>query len=354
MSYTNYTKGLSVVGVVVPSTVDKVQVSLSYQWYPPYSNPTLGSRPVGLKSLVARLLWTTKNDAHSNLWTWLHFGIDSPPNRCAKCLRLETSPQDQALCPENLSMIRSQLKGGKKAQPATNTAYPTRLIHIEKSGRSLSCRLVETSSDTFKESGQVSYAALSYCWGSQDDSAKQFKTEKETLSSRLGGFALLKKDSSILYDAIRTTLALGIRYLWVDAVCIIQDDLEDWQKESSRMSVVFQNAVVTICTPASTSCRQGFLSRDRVTTIIKFQSKISENVYGPYIVRLIGEIEELHHAAVDCFRFSRWYSVWAQRGWVFQEYELSQRALIFGRTKLHIITGDGLQSETNGALQLRR
>ncbi|CAE7186803.1 HET domain protein pin-c2 [Pyrenophora teres f. teres] len=54
-------------------------------------------------------------------------------------------------------------------------------------------------------------------------------------------------------EAVQTTRALGIRYLWIDSLCIIQGDPDDWAREASQMSLVYQNALITIAAAASKS-----------------------------------------------------------------------------------------------------
>jgi hypothetical protein len=61
------------------------------------------------------------------------------------------------------------------------------------------------------------------------------------------------------HNAIITTRNLGIRYLWIDAICIVQNDTDDWQKESSKMSHVYQHSHCTIAITAGTHADDGFL-----------------------------------------------------------------------------------------------
>ncbi|KAI0384850.1 HET-domain-containing protein [Hypomontagnella monticulosa] len=331
---------------------NEVVVSLFYQC-PISEESGDGGQPIGIQSLVAQLLWTgyENNGDHLIRSTWLRFDLDSPPGHVAQLLRLESPPRDEALCAENIGMILRNLKQSNHIRSSeVGTVYPTRLVDVGLEGTDL-CRLIETTSDaSFKRSSDIPYATLSYCWGSPEDSALQFKTERSSLHSRLSGFRI-DQVSPILHDAIRVTQALGVRYLWVDAVCIIQDDDDDWDRESSRMSYVYQNATLTICTAASTSCQQGFLGREWIATRIRFQSKCNKKVSGSYTLRLVGEVEEGFHAAVDSLSLALSHSYWGLRGWVLQEYELSQRALIFGKTKLHIITENGFQSEPKETIE---
>ena len=59
-------------------------------------------------------------------------------------------------------------------------------------------------------------------------------------------------------DAVSITRGLGIQYLWIDSLCIIQDDVSDWETESSRMASVFScswlNLAITYAADSSVSC----------------------------------------------------------------------------------------------------
>ncbi|KAN0096769.1 Heterokaryon incompatibility protein (HET) domain containing protein [Hyaloscypha variabilis] len=52
-------------------------------------------------------------------------------------------------------------------------------------------------------------------------------------------------------DAISITRELGLRYIWIDSLCIIQDSPEDWEKEASLMHTVYKNAYCTVAASAS-------------------------------------------------------------------------------------------------------
>ena len=99
------------------------------------------------------------------------------------------------------------------------------------------------------------YAALSHCWG-----AKQlFTTTTSTLHLRKTN---LNWDSipATFQDAIRVTRGLSIRYLWIDSLCIIQDDIADWESESSKMGAIYQGAQIVIAASASPDAEVSFLA----------------------------------------------------------------------------------------------
>jgi len=111
------------------------------------------------------------------------------------------------------------------------------------------------------------YAALSYCWGK----TKAATTTVDNLNRHISrGFEFSSLPKTI-QDAIIVTRELGIRYLWVDALCILQgSDVEardDWDVEASKMSSVYGNATVTIIAANSSDCGEGiFRQRSIVRT----------------------------------------------------------------------------------------
>ena len=89
------------------------------------------------------------------------------------------------------------------------------------------------------------YVALSHCWGTASLSNPGFKTERHNYDDLQAGF-VLESVPALFRDAIVTTWKLGIQYLWIDSLCIIQDSKDDWEAESAKMGSVYRNAYVTI------------------------------------------------------------------------------------------------------------
>ncbi|CAN9380291.1 unnamed protein product [Alternaria sp. RS040] len=63
-----------------------------------------------------------------------------------------------------------------------------------------------------------------------------------------------------LADAVHVSRAFGLRYLWIDALCIIQDDVQDWMDQIPRMSSIYQGAELVISAQGASSVQEGFLS----------------------------------------------------------------------------------------------
>jgi hypothetical protein len=100
------------------------------------------------------------------------------------------------------------------------------------------------------------YIALSYCWGISLPYTTTSKNLQKHKDARGIEYLQLPKT---LQDAVFMTRYLGIRYLWADCLCIIQDDKADWEKEASRMADVYSNAYLTIAATRAKDCGEGFL-----------------------------------------------------------------------------------------------
>jgi len=96
---------------------------------------------------------------------------------------------------------------------------PKRLIDT----RGSNLRLVEC--DEIRDPNPT-YAALSYCWGSADNAELQLKTNTTSLEERKLEIGI-ESLTLVLKDAVFLSKALSIPYLWVDSLCILQDDISD-------------------------------------------------------------------------------------------------------------------------------
>jgi hypothetical protein len=100
------------------------------------------------------------------------------------------------------------------------------------------------------------YATLSHCWGK----VQVIQTTIQNLKERTKGidWDLLPKT---FQDAITIVRALNVRFLWIDSLCIIQNDESDWKAESVRMADVYSNSYINIAATGSSDSRGGCLAR---------------------------------------------------------------------------------------------
>ena len=107
------------------------------------------------------------------------------------------------------------------------------------------------------------YATLSYRWGGK----MPLRTTRENIKQHMQGLDL--HDLPPLFqDAVRVTRALHIRYLWIDALCIIQDDRQDWETQALQMGSIYQRSFVTIAPHSAPHPLEGFLWRASVPTAL--------------------------------------------------------------------------------------
>ena len=180
------------------------------------------------------------------------------------------------------------------------------------------------------------YVCLSHCWGNQDSTtAKQtFKTTRENLSSSLENIDFTSLPRTFT-DAIIFTRKLGLKYLWIDSLCIIQDDEDDWRHEASLMANIYENAVLTLGATASASDAEGlFRSSSSIHDPIELRGKTSKG--KRYIVYARRQLPHWMHDE-PLFK----------RGWIFQERYLSPRFLHFASNELIWECKEGMDCECN-------
>lgn len=201
---------------------------------------------------------------------------------------------------------------------------PTRLIDVRFSGHDKLKLHCPTSQELPK------YATLSHCWGkatSKDN--RSFCTKSQNYASRTRGFTVTELPQTFR-DAIKVTVELGIPYLWIDSLCIIQDNSNDWEQESGRMGSVYQHAFCTIAATSATSSYDGFL--------LGSSSRVSKRQVVPRRRSRDASSKDSFFAAIDR-EISN--SPLHKRAWVFQEVILSRRLIYFGIDHVYFECGKG-------------
>jgi hypothetical protein len=277
--------------------------------------------------------------------------MDLDSDATADWLGLHPGPRTETLCPENIEFLKGALEDctADCHPPATAVFFPTRLLDLGTDATSHPRLIITADSIRLGELSPVEpirYAAVSYCWGDEADAATQTKTEPSNLQERLRGIPT-RDMSAVLQDSITVCRALSVRYLWIDAVCIIQDpaDTSDWEEESERVGQVYQHAYFTICAVSTGSCHESFLARSRHTFDLDFRSSLyPAAAQGGYALEFTG-LSNWSTLDYDPLAIDLLDSPWNLRGWVFQERELSARKLLFGRHMVHFECGERQESE---------
>jgi hypothetical protein len=162
------------------------------------------------------------------------------------------------------------------------------------------------------------YVALSYCWGEDQPGV----TNLQNVSSRLKG---IKPEtlSKTIQDAIHCTRQLGIKYLWVDALCIIQDSPSDKVKQLGQMGSIYEKAIVTLFASSADRATKGFLE-DRPVAGKDYQ------VPFPCPNTATGTV----YLTYDNPRYKRKLEPINRRAWTLQERLLSPRHLDYATNTL--------------------
>ncbi|KAE9375170.1 HET-domain-containing protein [Stipitochalara longipes BDJ] len=203
-----------------------------------------------------------------------------------------------------------------KAYSQNSTYLPTRVIDVGASTNTPSGKVYLVYPAI--ENRQGPYTTLSYCWGGEQNSSLTTANLQAYRDPLVGiDISTLPKT---LQDAIVVTRRLGIRFLWVDSLCILQDDPTDWRREAATMCHVYQNSYLTIAALKSTTSAGGlFAARNPLV----FQpgwlfEDAGGNAGAVYL-----------HTQIDSIANSLMEAPLRKRAWVFQELALSPRIVYY-------------------------
>ncbi|KAI1069161.1 hypothetical protein LB507_006129 [Fusarium sp. FIESC RH6] len=200
-------------------------------------------------------------------------------------------------------------------------------------------RLVESSAEC------IPYVALSYRWGHLD---AIWQTTAKNHNSRQYEFSIEELPRT-LSDAVKVTRDLGFQWIWIDSLCIVQDDKDDWAREAVKMASIYRNAIATISAASSQDAKAG-LHNERSTSMFDKERSIcirntlstgqesalyifldpkirlDDRVYG---IRDMGDL--LSHCSLR------------DRGWTMQERILSPRIIHYASDQLYWECYHGIQ-----------
>ncbi len=223
------------------------------------------------------------------------------------------------------------LRSHIKCKRARLREFPTRLIHIPRSPNHQDRLRLMTET-----SRAGPYAALSYCWGPA--AAAQMKTTKGTIA-RWSGELPWQEIPPTIQDAVRVTYQLGFRYLWVDALCIIQDDEEDKDREIPKMSAIYSDADITIVASRASSVQEGFLHRRRFKTPVAFRLPFRSKR---------GQLGTIQLVMPQTGRWNANLEPLDTRAWAMQERLLARRALEFGTRQTRFFCQEYIDGQCDG------
>jgi len=167
---------------------------------------------------------------------------------------------------------------------------------------------------------KAQYIALSYVWGVSNDEIIQCTRDMLPLMSSHGYFCQSRGLPPAIIDAIQFTKIMGVHYLWIDRYCIVQDDALTKHQQIQAMGSIYHNAYFTIVVAdhdASSSLSGLHANR----------KPHKKHINGCQFVLRMEHVPVTEN------------TLWASRGWTFQEQLLSRRSIIFRGNSIIFVCG---------------
>ncbi|OCK84966.1 HET-domain-containing protein, partial [Lepidopterella palustris CBS 459.81] len=164
---------------------------------------------------------------------------------------------------------------------------------------------------------RADYAALSHRWG--PPTTAKLLLKKSNLNELRNGVPLCTLPKTYR-DAVRFTKGMGLRYLWIDSLCILQDNRQDWLQEGEKMADVYSNALFTISATTAVGDSSGIFIRKYEQTTALYADSVSDKQNRVYL-RGCYTHKQCTKSLED--------GEMTRRGWIFQEALLSHRLIHF-------------------------
>ncbi|KAH7124498.1 heterokaryon incompatibility protein-domain-containing protein [Dactylonectria macrodidyma] len=218
---------------------------------------------------------------------------------------------------------------------AKHPLLPTRCIDVGEADGSVEPRLAILGGCHGR------YTTVSHCWGKGQLPARLTTSSVLALSEAINLDTLPRT----YRDAVSITRALGIRYIWIDSLCIIQDDVNDWERESANMASIYRNAYLNLAATSALDSDGGCMHTPRPTTGFQIDPPPRWSSWGrfgeaadaeqatPALVRASGSVRNLEKAALNT------------RAWVLQEVCLSRRTIHFAQDQMYWFCAEREASE---------
>lgn len=193
------------------------------------------------------------------------------------------------------------------------------MIDIGNSSGNSDLRLYETNGESER------YICLSHCWGNFQPictTTVNIKDYKKSIP--------WKSLPKTFQDTVDLARFLDVRFLWIDSLCIIQDDLKDWEREAAEMADIYGKSYLTIAATAALNCTQGLYSNS------------TQQITGPHELKVIIDGNRKASAYAVALPPHDAYEILGafldvgpnfpllKRAWCFQEHILSPRIIQFG------------------------
>ncbi|KAF5875696.1 putative heterokaryon incompatibility protein [Botrytis fragariae] len=222
----------------------------------------------------------------------------------------------------NYDITRGWLKECLECHSCHNTnlpQLPTRVIDVTPN----QTRIIHSNGI------KAHYIALSHCWGGPIPTSSTTVTLPQYQNEL--PFEPLPAN---FRDAITITRELGVQYLWIDSLCIIQDSKHDWEQESQKMGTVYRDALVTVYAMSSEASTGGIIPNPACQPVEKPSTTLALTDDNGMEVTVRVEPADRDIYDEDLHRLAE-SSPLSSRGWTFQESILSPRHIYYGKKQIY-------------------
>jgi Heterokaryon incompatibility protein (HET) len=197
---------------------------------------------------------------------------------------------------------------------------PDRLIDV-KNDAALNIRIVN-GTDVPRN---AKYVTLSHCWGPPGPN-KRFVLLESNMSDFMKSIPLQELPKTFA-DACSVSRCLGVQYLWIDSLCIIQDSKADWRRNAAIMWEIYSNSYLNLSATASRDSSQGLFRKRNPATL------------SPCAVTVPDGHPQIASGDYICYEDDEWRRLIDNgpvntRAWVVQERLLSVRIVHFSEEQI--------------------
>jgi hypothetical protein len=276
-------------------------------------------------------IWIRKpNKRHTLLELQVHPSIDNPHSFDFTLLDLKPErPFHPVVDPQQIdpNLLKYWLRMCKTTRPLVQDSKPK--VYHKIAG----LKLVDVQTNrVIAAPANSTYIALSYVWGR----TKQFRIENADFVTNASGgsYAQLNREElpCTIRDAIFVVESLGERYIWVDALCILEDGETEMRAMIHAMDRVYKNATLTIVAACGEDSNAGLPGLRLGSRTAKY---VTGSVDGTHLV------SENYDGDLSSYLN---ISTWGHRGWAYQEYVFSDLVLIFVNQHVYFESGNRVWS----------
>ena len=271
-----------------------------------------------------------------------HFGALTPDFKCIDEL-VCTDPVEENMNTKNtFSLIEFWVRRCSPDKPEHFRCHR----HMQLATETVASRLIDIMSGRTRDRVRLTvsseereakpYMTLSYHWGpnvNQDTLPLLRISSLEAYRKKIPLFNMPK----LFTEFIELARRLGVRYVWIDAYCIVQDAVVDWQTECAKMGDIYQQALLNIAAGGAHDSNAHLMIERNVAQVEPCRISVDWRNLATNMKRADGAFCPIGSYYVFDSKYTQHQMLETplnRRAWVMQEQQLSPRILHFGKHQL--------------------